>query len=178
MSSNDIHLLKLPSYCTDLLQPLDLAVLKPIKSVWYKVVENFTRRERRVLTKKDFPSLFAATVRNGYIKEYGIAGFRKAGIIPFNPNIISNKQLGPSLLLSVLPLHLPLLLLSLLQLLLLFLLLHLLPFLLLLHILLLLLLQFLLLLHLLLLPPVYHLNFFNKFAKTFPSPNFETNNTL
>ena len=95
--SNDIHLLKLPSHCTHLLQRLDLAVLKPIKSVWYKVVEDFTRRERRVLTIKDFPSLFASALRNGYKKDYGIAGFRKAGIIPFNPDVISSKQLGPSI---------------------------------------------------------------------------------
>ena len=47
--------------------------------------------------KKDFPSLFAAALRNGYKKDYGIAGFRKAGIIPFNPDVISSKQLGPSI---------------------------------------------------------------------------------
>ena len=50
-----------------------------------------------MLTKKDFPSLFAAALRNGYKKDYGIAGFRKAGIIPFNPDVISSKQLGPSI---------------------------------------------------------------------------------
>ena len=79
---NEIHLLKLPAHCTHLLQPLDVAVLKPLKTAWYNVVQNFIRRERRVVTKRDFPSMLAEAWQIGYKKENGISGFKKAGIIP------------------------------------------------------------------------------------------------
>ena len=59
-------------------------------------MQDFTRQERRVITKRDFPSLLGEAWKKGYRNEIGIRGFRKAGIIPFDPAQISAKSLEPS----------------------------------------------------------------------------------
>jgi hypothetical protein len=51
---NNIHMLKLPPHLTHLLQPLDVGVFKPMKSIWNSIVADFTRRERRPVTKREF----------------------------------------------------------------------------------------------------------------------------
>ena len=83
-----VHLLKFPSHLTHLLQPLDVAVFKPLKSAWGKVVQDYTRRERSTITKRLFPSLLAEACKNGYKPDAAVAGFKKCGIHPFNVNII------------------------------------------------------------------------------------------
>ena len=82
---NDIHLLKIPPHTTHLLQPLDVGVFNHIiKGVWQTVVADFTRRERRIISKKDFPGLLK--------KVWEISGFKKTGIIPFNPECIQETN--------------------------------------------------------------------------------------
>ena len=46
---NGIHLLKLHPHLTYLLQPLDLAVFKPMKSAWDVATRDFVHRERRAI---------------------------------------------------------------------------------------------------------------------------------
>ena len=77
-----IHILRLPSHIAHLLQPLDMGVLKEIKSTWYKVVGDYVRQERKAVTKSKFPGLLRK-VWQEYKPEYGKSGFRKAGIHPF-----------------------------------------------------------------------------------------------
>ena len=80
-------MLKLPPHLTNLLQPLDVGVFKPMKAIWYSVVADHTRRERRPITKRDFPSLLSQVWRQ-YNEETGKGGFRKCGIYPFNGDVV------------------------------------------------------------------------------------------
>ena len=48
---HNIHLLMLPAHTTHCLQPLDIGVINHIKRVWQGIVGEFTRRERRVISK-------------------------------------------------------------------------------------------------------------------------------
>ena len=54
---NNVHLLKLPPHLTHLLQPLDLAVFKSMKTARDVAVTHSIRRERQAITRRDFPSL-------------------------------------------------------------------------------------------------------------------------
>ena len=62
--ANGIHMLKLAPPLTNLLQPLDVGVFKPMKAHWYSAVATFTRKERRALTKRDFHRCFQRSGRN------------------------------------------------------------------------------------------------------------------
>ena len=56
---HNIHMLKLPSHLTHLLQPLDIGVFKEMKKAWYQlqVVADYTRHERKAVAKSKFPGL-------------------------------------------------------------------------------------------------------------------------
>ena len=88
---NDIHLLKIPPHTTPLLQPLDVGVFNHVKDVWQTVVADFTRRERRIISKKNFPGLLKK-VWESYKPQWGISGFKKMGIIPFNLECIQETN--------------------------------------------------------------------------------------
>ena len=85
---NDIHLLKIPPHTTHLLQTLDVGVFN---DVWQTVVADFTRRERRIISKKDFPGLLKK-VWESYKPQWGISGLKKTGIILFNPECIQETN--------------------------------------------------------------------------------------
>ena len=92
---NDIHMLKLPPHLTHLLQPMDVGVFKPLKASWYKVVSEFTKQQKKPVTKKEFPSLLKK-VWDSYKEENAINGFKKTGIHPFDKDVIPASSLAPS----------------------------------------------------------------------------------
>ena len=92
---HNIHLLKLPPHTTHGLQPLDIGVINHIKRVWQGIVGDFTRRERRVISKRDFPALINEVWKQ-YKPEWAEAGFQKAGIVPFNPDSVPESLLAYS----------------------------------------------------------------------------------
>ena len=90
---NNVHLLKLPPHLTHLLQPLDLAVFKPMKSAWDVATADFIRRERRAITRRDFPCLLNTIWRKGYKPENATGRFRRAGISSYDATVIPNSAL-------------------------------------------------------------------------------------
>ena len=72
---NGVHLLKLPPHLTHLLQPLDLAVFKPMKCAWDVAAADFVRREWQAITRQDFPSLLSVIWRKGYKPGNATGGF-------------------------------------------------------------------------------------------------------
>ena len=84
---NQIHMLKLPPHLTHLLQPLNVGVFKPLKAKWYSAVADFTRKECRTLTKRDFPPVLK-TIREAYNPETARGGFKGCGIYPFDSSVI------------------------------------------------------------------------------------------
>ncbi len=94
-TENGITMLKLPPHTTHLLQPLDVGFFNRMKHVWQRVVGDFTRRERRVISKRDFPALLKAAW-DQYKPEWTLGGFENAGVVPFNPQAIPEASLRPS----------------------------------------------------------------------------------
>ena len=89
---NDVHLLKLPAHLSHLLQPLDVGVFKEMKKMWYELVADFFRRTKKAVTKANFPTLLRK-VWQAYKPEYGVSGFRKAGVHPFNKDAVPQASL-------------------------------------------------------------------------------------
>ena len=65
----------------------------PIKSCWYKIVQE---TEETCHNKTRFSILAGKAWKKGYRNEIGIRAFRNAGIVPFDPAQISAKSLEPS----------------------------------------------------------------------------------
>ena len=98
---NNIHILKLPAHTTHLLQPLDVGVFNHLKRVWQATLGTFTRQEKRIVKKVDFPKLLAEVWQNNK-PEWAVGGFQKAGVVPYNPEAVPEYAMRPSELLPAL----------------------------------------------------------------------------
>ena len=87
---NGVHMLKLPPHLAHLLQPLDVGVFKPMKANWYSAVADFTRRERRGLTKREFPEVLS-TLWKKYNPQTATGGFKGCGIHPYDDSVIPHQ---------------------------------------------------------------------------------------
>ncbi len=63
-----------------------------MKSAWYEIVADFTRRERRAVSKRDFPPLLSIVWKK-YNSDNGKGGFKKCGIYPYNSQVVSSTSL-------------------------------------------------------------------------------------
>ena len=92
-----IHLFCLPHNTTHILQPLHISVFGPMKQQWHTVLKQhkITTRASNI-TKEYFPCPNQAAVGASYQTEYLQAGFRAAGLMPFNLEMVKPAQLALS----------------------------------------------------------------------------------
>ncbi|XP_028167146.1 uncharacterized protein LOC114357630 [Ostrinia furnacalis] len=87
--SQDIHFVFLPANSTHLTQPLDVAFFRPMKIAWRQILQKWKKTDGRALStvpKGCFPRLLKLLMDEINSENNLRAGFRKAGISPFNPN--------------------------------------------------------------------------------------------
>jgi hypothetical protein len=88
---NNIITLCMPAHSSHLLQPLDVGCFSPLKRVYSCQIEDLIRAHVSHITKADFfpafKTAFCATFTERNIK----AGFRGAGLTPFDPNTVISK---------------------------------------------------------------------------------------
>ena len=101
LAQHDIHLYCLPPHTTNILQPLDVAIFKPLKAYFSKLTDFVTlaslgERDKVRICKKNFTAIF----NQAYTEKMNVAliqkDFRKCDIYPFNPDAIDKKRLMPS----------------------------------------------------------------------------------
>ncbi|CAK1582074.1 unnamed protein product [Parnassius mnemosyne] len=85
-----IVLVALYPNATHLIQPMDVAVFKPLKEAWRRRVQiwrvdKIKNDEPHVLKKKDFAKLLHEVMDNTITKSILANGFRKCGLFPWNP---------------------------------------------------------------------------------------------
>lgn len=95
--SENIILFVLPPHCSHLLQPLDVSCFGPLEVAWNAAVHNYMRESGgRLVTRYDVAHLackvYTATLTPSNIQ----SAFRRTGIYPFNPRVISDHQVAPS----------------------------------------------------------------------------------
>ncbi|XP_058450305.1 LOW QUALITY PROTEIN: tigger transposable element-derived protein 6-like [Malaya genurostris] len=93
-----IHLVYLYANCTRILQPLDVAVFKPMKGSWLKVVDDWKcLNPNKYLKTENFAPLLAKAIKSVESKIIQ-NGFKACGLYPFNENNIDySKCLANSL---------------------------------------------------------------------------------
>lgn len=91
-----VTILKLPPHSSHLLQPLDVSVFKPIKDRWdAKLVKWQREHPGKKILKKTF-SVLTKTIWKETDPVVIQHGFRKAGIYPFNDQVITPEKFDPS----------------------------------------------------------------------------------
>ncbi len=88
-----IEVIPLYPNATHILQPLDVAVFRPLKTDWRKFLMEWRMDNSGLkLTKVDFPKLFAKAL-NAISAEVVQSGFIGTSLCPFNPDRIDFKKL-------------------------------------------------------------------------------------
>lgn len=90
--ANNVRFVLLPPNATHLYQPLDVAIFKPIKREWKKVLDTWKDKHFGTIHKAEFPKLLKKTVENVANMSDNIkSGFRATGIYPYNDQIVLKK---------------------------------------------------------------------------------------
>ena len=88
-NENQVILLCLPPHTTYESQPLDAIVFKPFKKNWNDACHRFMEQNPgKVIRKYNFSPLLNEAWNKMMTPKVISAGFKRAGIYPFNPNVI------------------------------------------------------------------------------------------
>lgn len=98
---NSIVFVCLPKNSTHLTQPLDVAFFRPLKTYWRAILDHWKTRKQKTsqtVTKESFPRLLN-TLYSNITKENVkagqlVSGFKKSGIVPFNPVAVISRIPG------------------------------------------------------------------------------------
>ena len=83
-AAEEVVVIALPPNTTHLLQPLDKGVFSPLKSQWKKVVQSYTAKHGRAVTRYEFSALFAEAWYSAMTPKNFHGGFKSCGVFPFN----------------------------------------------------------------------------------------------
>jgi hypothetical protein len=98
---NNIIVLGYPPHCTHALQGLDVVCFGKMKQIWKAVISTHEEEGRRAVEKSEFTGLFGTAYNKAFDPETVKAAFRVTGVVPFNRNAISEKQMKPSTTTSI-----------------------------------------------------------------------------
>ena len=87
----NIITLCLPAHSSHLTQPLDIGFFSPLKCAYGKEINAFIRAHINHISKVEFLIVFKAAYLASIIPSNARAGFRGAGLIPFEPQAIISK---------------------------------------------------------------------------------------
>lgn len=91
---NQVEVVCLPAKTTHVLQPLDISVFDPLKTVFSRNAARLGLvRGDLVIGKKHFPAMLREAYPQVVTKKNIMAGFKKAGIFPLNREAFDSSQL-------------------------------------------------------------------------------------
>ena len=85
---NDIHLLCFPPHTTNLYQPLDVAVFKPLKNHVADESQKLMRKNKKKAINRYVAKVLGKAWPKALTPQNIQAGFRATGIWPFNPDTV------------------------------------------------------------------------------------------
>jgi hypothetical protein len=95
--ANNIAILGYPPHCTHVLQGLDVVCFAKMKTEFHREIREFEELHKSKVSKGDFTGVFGRAFLCAFTKEAVEAAFRATGIFPFNPDVILEKAMKPSL---------------------------------------------------------------------------------
>ena len=93
---HDIAVLCYPSHCTHIYQGLDVMIFSPLKKYWQEEHDREEHENGKKISKLNFLSVYALAHLRALTPENIKAAFRKTGVYPFDPSIITADMLAPA----------------------------------------------------------------------------------
>ena len=94
---HNIHVLCYPAHSTHVYQGLDVVIFSPLKRFWTQERDQFESSKRQKITKSNFISIYSRAHCRALTPENIRAAFKKTGVWPFNPNVITEEAMAPSI---------------------------------------------------------------------------------
>jgi hypothetical protein len=89
--ANNIITLCLPAHSSHLTQPLDVGCFSVLKRMYGRQIETFIKAHVNHITKVEFFLAFHAAYNQSITTQNAKAGFRGAGLVPFDPQAVLSK---------------------------------------------------------------------------------------
>ena len=89
--AHNIITLCLPPYSSYLTQPLDVGCFSVLKRAYGRQIKTFIKAYINHITKVEFFLAFIAAYKESITAQNAQAGFRGAGLVPFNPQVVLLK---------------------------------------------------------------------------------------
>ncbi|KAJ2930114.1 hypothetical protein H1R20_g6971, partial [Candolleomyces eurysporus] len=99
--THNIVLLGYPAHCTHALQGLNVVCFSRMKDNWKQAIVSYEAMHNQPATKREFTRLFSEAYIASFTPETVKAAFRETGVHLFNPSVISQEQMKPSLTTSI-----------------------------------------------------------------------------
>jgi hypothetical protein len=88
---NNIITISLPPHSSHLTQPLDVGCFSALKKAYSREIEHFVRAHINHITKVEFFLAFKAAHFAAMTESNNKGGFRGAGLVPFDPEVVISK---------------------------------------------------------------------------------------
>ena len=96
-TGTNVILFVLPPHTSHILQPMDIACFKPFKTFYYQECQKHLRNNPGMaITRYDIAQIASRAYSKGLSSDNLVSAFRKAGICPFDPNVVPAEKLAPS----------------------------------------------------------------------------------
>lgn len=94
--SVNIEILCYPAHATHVYQGLDVVLFGPLKTAFGQERDRWEREEHEQVSKKNFLAVYGRAHLRTMSANNICAAFRKTGLWPFNPDVITAEMLAPS----------------------------------------------------------------------------------
>nr|CAI5859600.1 unnamed protein product [Callosobruchus analis] len=90
---NGVHIVSLPPHCTHKMQPLDKALMSPLKTYYAQAIETWLRQHSgRVITHYQVGKLFGEAYNQAATVATAANGFRVTGLFPCDRNVFQPHE--------------------------------------------------------------------------------------
>jgi hypothetical protein len=93
---HDIIVLGYPPHCTHLLQGLDVIIFSPLKHAYACHAAEFFDTTHNAVDKAEFLAILGKAVDDAFTEEHILLAWRKTGLCPVDPSVITPEMLAPS----------------------------------------------------------------------------------
>ena len=93
---HNIEILCYPSHCTHIYQGLDVVIFSKLKKYWQEERDAEEREHRQRVSKSNFLSVYARAHIRALTPNNVKAAFKKTGVYPFDPSVITGDMLAPA----------------------------------------------------------------------------------
>lgn len=96
--ANHVHILCLPPHTTHRMQPMDVSFMGPLERYYDTALEKWLNNHPgRIVTVFQISSIFCEAYLKAASPLIAVNGFKKCGLVPYNPDVFSDVDFAPSL---------------------------------------------------------------------------------